>query len=421
MRARSATSLGRRIAAALALLVACVLAPAARAVEIEVRVVHRSGDEVGELDVQLLGIKPEGETLARQGRTGAHGRMRFAELPVPAAYLVMAQYRGVSFHGEGVRFADGEDLESQSVEIEVHEPSRDPAPIGLDSVRLFVEQEAGAYRFDQIVELHNAGPSVIALDPEAPAPIRIALAPGHGELRTRTGTVPFGFELVDGFLELVGPVFPGPRELIFSYDVPTDGANLEVELLFSDRTPTFELYVRDELVAIEAGDLHPARPSRDPQGNSYQRFVGFDLAPQTRVPVRVRPLTPQTDRPYATAAVAALLGAGLLLFVGWPVTREAGSAAEPEESSATGEKEALYAALRDLEHDFETGKLSEADRERLRAELRSDTLAALARAPSEPGDGGAGRQDEPGTGSCVKCGHARGEGDVFCSRCGARL
>ena len=36
-------------------------------------------------------------------------------------------------------------------------------------------------------------------------------------------------------------------------------------------------------------------------------------------------------------------------------------------------------ALHDLEHDYETGKLSLEDRERLRADLRREAVAALAR------------------------------------------
>jgi hypothetical protein len=171
---------------------------------------------------------------------------------------------------------------------------------------------------------------------------------------------------------------------------------------------------------IDAGVLYPARPARDDEGQTFQRYVGFDLPAGTRLPLSIQPLPPRgSERPALTAGLAALLGAALIFFEGRPVTREAHAPAEtggadPEEL----EKQALYSALRDLEHDFDTGKLSEEDRDRLRAELRRDALVALAR---RRGSGVRAAAPELPAPHCGECGRAAGPEDAFCATCGAKL
>jgi hypothetical protein len=120
--------------------------------------------------------------------------------------------------------------------------------------------------------------------------------------------------------------------------------------------------------------------------------------------------------PQPLVALLAALGAGaLLFFVATPIVRQALARGAREESlePESPAKAALAAALQDLEHDFETGKLSAEDRERLRADLRREALAALARerlvhAP-------------PAAPKTCSCGRVPAAGDRFCAGCGKAL
>lgn len=407
--------------ALLAGLLALALAPGARGATIEVQVSLRDAEaSVAGLEVKVLGLTPSGDTVAREARSDRDGRARFAELPAPAAYLVMVEYRGIGFHAPGVRLLPEDDPgATRSVAIEVHEPTADASGVRLSAIRIFLEQEPGVYRVDQIVELENEGDRVVMLGPDAEPALRIALPAGHGELRTMTGHTPAGFELADGELQLRGPVHPGRREVVFSYELPSPDGVLATRLAFPEETPTLELYVADELLAIEAGPLHPARSSRDSDGVVYQRYLGFDLAAGSAIDLRIGPLPRPSSNRYPTALAAALLGAGLLYFVAQPLTRRSAPPDDAVEDAEATEKDALVAALRDLEHDFETGKLSAADRDRLREELRADALRALARlrllkAPEREPE----REIET---ACTGCGGAVDREARFCSHCGARL
>ena len=117
----------------------------------------------------------------------------------------------------------------------------------------------------------------------------------------------------------------------------------------------------------------------------------------------------------------AALGAGaLFFFVIAPIVREAlarGATARDLEPESPA-KAALAAALHDLEHDFETGKLSVEDRERLRADLRREALAALAR--ERLGPPGAS-EPAPAEKPACSCGRVPSAGDRFCAAAEAAL
>lgn len=107
------------------------------------------------------------------------------------------------------------------------------------------------------------------------------------------------------------------------------------------------------------------------------------------------------------------------------------------------EREALYAAIGDLDHDLETGKLSAADHAELRAELRARAIHLLREERAAGAEGGASAADSemraaasaearaesaappPGDGAatprCAACGFEAAQAHRFCAHCGAPL
>jgi rRNA maturation endonuclease Nob1 len=146
------------------------------------------------------------------------------------------------------------------------------------------------------------------------------------------------------------------------------------------------------------------------------------------------------------AAVAALVGLAALWTVLQPLLRPQRRAApvfEPLDPEETPKGIAL-AALKEIEFDRETGKLSDADYELLKSRytaaaldaLRAESavvpddlelmIAARARAlrsaasSTSPGDWSPG-DPSPGGSSCSVCGPRPEPDAVFCSSCGRRL
>ena len=406
---------------------ALLLAGSAAAARIEGRVIHSSNpDAVAGLSVQLLGVLRDGDTLTRETRSDEAGGFAFDDLPGSSVYLVMADYAGIRFPGGREIFQQGQDAETRTMEFHVYEPSRDASGLTVRSQRFFVERgEAGTYNVTQTLTAKNPGRQVIALGQADPPALRAGLLPGHGEIQTRFGGLPEGATQNGDVLELRGPFFPGDYELLISYEVDAGGRVLDSTLELLDGAEQIELWVRDNGVEIDAGPLHSARATRTEEG-FHQRFLGFDLAPGTEIPFRVAakpPPGPGAIWPQATLAFALCLG--LAYAVGQPVTRRERFVDEPGESASSREKRALFAALRDLEHDFETGKLSQADHDRLREELRSDALRALARLERQSEEASeaeaparAEQREAPRT---CSCGRMAGDDDRFCAACGKAL
>lgn len=133
------------------------------------------------------------------------------------------------------------------------------------------------------------------------------------------------------------------------------------------------------------------------------------------------------------AAASAVLGAVLLALVLVPLLRPRAPAApayEPPEPEETARGVAL-AALREIEFDRETGKLSDADYAFLKGRYTAHAIEALR------ADGAAGEGDEAGVEAmiaarvrtlrggevpaCVTCGPRPEPDAAFCSECGRRL
>lgn len=407
----------------LALALALLGVAPARAAVIQGRVTHPSkpGAAAG-LVVTAIGIDEKENTVQRETKTDADGRYAFADLPAPAAYLVRARYGELAFPGGSAVFRPGEPELTQTIDLEIYETSDDGSRLRLSSLQWVVARHAGEWRVQQNATIANPDAAVIVVPPDAPPLLRIALAPKHGEVETAFGLLPDGVVIQNGVAEIRGPVLPGDQgaSLQIGYDVESPDAELTTVVGLPSAVDQLGVYVQDFGIDVDAGPLHPARPVRE-NDVIYQAFLGFELPAGTVLPLRVRALPPATQIPQAVVGlIAALLAGGLLFFVAGPLVfarrDAAAAAAEPLEESPA--KAALAAALHDLEHDFETGKLSPDDRDRLLDDLRREALGALAR---ERGPFAPGPAVEPAVERVCQCGRVAGAEDRFCASCGKAL
>ncbi len=373
-----------RLALPLVLIATLLGVAPAQAALIEGRVTHVSkpGATAG-LVVQAIGIDETEKTIQRETRADATGRYRFDDLPAPAAYLVRARYGELVFPGGSAVFRPGEPEMPHTVDFQVYDTSSDASRLRLTSMQWVISRSAGVWRVQQNAVVANPDPAVVVVGSDAPALMRVALAAGHGEVEAMFGRLPDGVVIRDGVAEIRGPILPGAEgfSLQLSYDLDAPDSALDTAIALPTAVDQLAVYVQDFGIDVDAGALHPARPTRE-DDDIYQSFLGFELPADSRLPFRVRALPPAAQLPQAASAlVAALLAGALLYFVAGPLAfggaRSEQVAAETAEESPA--KAALAAALYDLDHDFETGKLSPDDRDRLRDDLRREALTALAR------------------------------------------
>jgi|GEM_PF-746551 len=345
-------------------------------------------------------------------------------------------------------------------------PARtDPEAVSLAEVRVIGELDAAAFVGREEHVIHVAGDTPVVAGGDAPL-LRIAVPRDASDLRF--GTPASGTQLValgDGALGVMGPLAPGETVLELRYRIPAGGEAFTLARRFGAHVPLVSFYLADNgQLDVASERLHRRRPIRTPD-RTYLHFEAFELAPEETAALRIATRSPRRELPRAATLVLVAFGAGLVaLFLAAPLRPQRPESAREAaaEDPAERERRALVEALRDLEHDFETGKVEAADYEPLRAALRARALelleaerAAAARdaargglpghaaapAVSAPAGGtpapaaatapapeaggapapraaGGGGAAAPG---CSACGHAPAPGDRFCARCGARL
>jgi len=125
---------------------------------------------------------------------------------------------------------------------------------------------------------------------------------------------------------------------------------------------------------------------------------------------------------YVEALLAFLIGSAALMLILFPLLRPAESAPAPAwelpELEETRKGQALI-ALKEIEFDLATGKLSDADFSELKRKFTNEAVAAM----REEGEGVAAPAAAPSAGvqSCPRCGPRPEKDAIFCSSCGGRL
>jgi hypothetical protein len=217
-----------------------------------------------------------------------------------------------------------------------------------------------------------------------------------------------------GALAIHGPLPPGESTLALRYRVPVREEPVRFDRRFGADLPLLGVLIADNGVLPETDRMHRRRPVRT-EDRSYLHLEAFSLLKGEPIELTLHRLERGTGMPRVAAAGLVLVVAVVALqFLMGPLrSLEEGPAAA---DNLRDRREAIYRAIEDLEDDFQTGKLSAEDRDRMRRELRAEAVAAL-RAEREADTAPAA----PAVPTCSACGSEARPGDRFCAHCGTRL
>jgi hypothetical protein len=198
------------------------------------------------------------------------------------------------------------------------------------------------------------------------------------------------------------------------------GSSVDLIRSFEKRIPLLGVYLADTgRLTPESDRLHRRRPVRT-DDLTYIHLEAFSVAPGEEVALRISSRPPSRGSSRG-GVMAFIVLAGVLsgaLLAAPLLGRDLGPEdAEVEALPSVRERESIYAAIRDLEHDHETGKIAEADYTGMRDELRARAVALL----RQEREGARGAEESSGPPRCPSCGGEVGATDRFCSRCGGAL
>jgi hypothetical protein len=292
--------------------------------------------------------------------------------------------------------------------------------VSVSEVRAVVELDDAALDVSETHLLRVDGDSHVLGTLEAPL-LRIPLP--EGAARLRFGSDAPGIELAphpEGGLAVLGTVAPGEARVDLGFQLGVGEPPARLARTYAARAPVLSIFVPDNgRLAPESNRLHRRRPFRE-NDRTYLHFEAFEVAPGEEVVLQIGALPPRA-RGSAAVGLGFVLAAGAaaawLMLAPLRAQRAARTTPEEEEqSTARREREALYEAIRDLDHDFETGKVAAEDHVRLRDQLRSRAAALLAEERAVEKAPAPARSAE-----CARCGAPSDAAHRFCAQCGAAL
>ncbi len=330
---------------------------------------------------------------------------------------------------------------SITLTISVPETTGDPDALRLGRAEVSVELDDTVLEVTQTQRIEVEPGAHVAGTPDNPLlrfelPLRAELS-GLSVDAARLGVVS-----VDQGIEVIGPLGPGAHDFAFRYRLPANPDGTTLDLRFPATVPALQLRAADTGLVIESDRLHRLRPQA--MGTrTWMLREAFEVRPDEIVSVRFVPLDARA--PSSAAAALFVLGSGalVLLFVMAPLrtTRAARGREADDRHGPAHERDLVYATIRDLEHDFETGKVAESDYERTRQDLWARAVELMrveqANAPAtSPGTEAADapalaaipapasspeQTTEPVARFCPGCGGAVDPAWRFCSHCGGSL
>ncbi|MCG8592566.1 MAG: zinc ribbon domain-containing protein [Proteobacteria bacterium] len=318
-------------------------------------------------------------------------------------------------------------LETQSpgavlaVSAEPPETRMDPTAVSVARIDLRLELDDVLLQVEQDVYVEVTGTRAVVGDGETPL-VKIALPEGAEFRGVSTAAQRFGLVPEAGSLLFHGPLPPGRTPIGVAYRLPVADGRAAFRWDPGAEVPWLNVLLADTGVVLETTRLHRRRPFRSGTRN-YLHYEGFYLAPEP-LQLVVASLAGHAAPSFRTAAAVVLLAAlGAAWFVAGPLRSRGETLADPDEDPVARERDAIYAAIRDLDHDHETGKISDSDHELLRRDLRGRAIALAQRERSS----GAAEADaapldeERPPAACPDCGQHLEAGWRFCVGCGRPL
>lgn len=307
-----------------------------------------------------------------------------------------------------------------TLRVDLPETRVDPDAVHLDEARIFLELDDAALQVQEQHMLHVTGDMPVVGKDGAPL-LTIPVPEGAVDVRFDRDAFALGLAPDDGVgAVLRGPLPPGDSSVQISYHLPLDGGDAIFERRFGQTLPLLSIYVADTGLRAESERLHRRRPVKTTD-RTYLALEAFQVDPGETVRLALAPLGAPLQVPRFALFAAIALAAGVVASFLFAPLRGDGVQEELPEDGTRSEREAVYASLRDLEHDHETAKLSDDDYASMRAELRA-RAAALLRAESAATAPAAGAAKLPADApACGACGARARGGDRFCAQCGAAL
>jgi len=182
----------------------------------------------------------------------------------------------------------------------------------------------------------------------------------------------------NGGFDLVGPIGSGTTSLGYSYRMPVARGGVRLDMRFPGDIQTLNVLIADTGLALDSSRLHRRRPFRSGTRN-YLHREAYNISPDEIVDLELVPIrdTGFSANTAAALAIAAAAAGAFFLVAPLRTASRREVVGESPEDAIQAKREAIYTAISDLDHDFETAKLEEDDYQEMRERLRGEAIELL--------------------------------------------
>lgn len=404
--------------------------------------VYPGGQDI-EFGYSLPGVQKSGAGVQKSdARKGDESETLSFERGFPAGsgrVLLLSDAAGPEIRGARLSPAEGREVEGRpyravaadavepggGLAFEVELPAPGPPAVVLERSELWLELDDAALSVDEnhMLRIEAEGP----LRPASDLPLLCLPIPAGAEaLRFSNDTLRMGVEQdASGALAFRGPLPEGESVISLRYRLPV--GNADGGTRFARRFPAelelLSIFVADTGVLAETSRLHRQRSVRRGERN-YLHLEGFQIGRDEEVVLDLSRLaSPRALPRMVSIGFALLFGAAALAYLIAPLggRRSEAASAQTAGSELAAEREAVYASIRDLEEDFDTGKLTPEDHADLRAELRARAVQLLQRERALEAKAPQETVRPASAGFCSGCGERLAVEARFCSHCGEKV
>jgi hypothetical protein len=331
--------------------------------------------------------------------------------PAPAVAVGSLTYDAV----ENGPIAPGE---SVSFAVDVGASSANASRLSLAELQVWLELDDAALDVREQYTVAVSGDAPLESDSDAPL-LCLPLPAGAEDLRFSADSFSMGIQPdASAGIALRGPFPAGESEFALSYLLPNGENGARFEQHFPTELSLLTMYIADTGVLTKTDRLHRRRPVETPD-RTFLHLEGFQIAAGETVSVDLSSLP--AKQPISTFVRIGFVGVASILaifFLVTPLRQSIGRQPAAISTAGADERAAVYAAIRDLEDDFETGKISAEDRGEMLSELRA-RAAALLRAERAASTASTDDPAAPAPATaCRSCGAPLAAAAHFCSECG---
>ena len=295
-------------------------------------------------------------------------------------------------------------------------PDAEPEPdrASIKTGRWIIERDPVIIRLNEEYKIHVTGAESV-YQPSGSPLIKVDLPDGAKNIRFLSDGPSTEMRVdKDGSLALDGPLHPGETNLNIQYEIPTKDSSTRILRNVPSAIETLEVFVVDDgQTHAYSPQLHRKRPVKTADRN-YISLESFSIGSGQILELNIDLLKISENMPKILFLSCLLAGTlGIVFLISSPLLGGKSTFDVLSESPLEREQIALLASLRDLEHDFETGKISAEDHRQLRDSLRYRTSQTYEETSK------IGIEKSPET--CASCGKVPPQESLFCPQCGARL